>query len=126
MIVYARFIKQLMSSRLFRPDGTVEATQDPAVWTLAHRGYSGSGRLDVREYPSKKAALHEGAKLAVACGMDEDEQATDLFAGGRYDQVPQRCDDTHPETHLLRVHAAFLQTMMTPRQGRRKCEAPEP
>ncbi|MBT2492258.1 hypothetical protein J7E96_27850 [Streptomyces sp. ISL-96] len=87
MTAYARFIKQMISSRLYRPDGTVQTTKDP-----------------------KKTALHEGAKLAMACGMDEDEQATGLFAADRYEQVLQRYEDTHPETHLLRVQAAFLQT----------------
>ncbi|MET9519976.1 hypothetical protein [Streptomyces sp. NPDC002994] len=114
MIAYARFIKQLISSKLYRPDGTVETTKDPAVWTLAHRGYSGSGRLDVWVSPSKKTALHEDAKLAMACGMDEDEQATELFATGRFEQVLQRYEETHPETHLLRVQAAFLQTTDDP------------
>ncbi|OEJ56740.1 hypothetical protein BGM19_00365 [Streptomyces agglomeratus] len=114
MVAHARFIKQLTSSRLYRPDGTVETTKDPAVWTLAHRGYSGSGRLDVWVYASKKAAVQEGAKLAMACGMDEDEQATQLFAAGRYEQVMQRYEDTHPETHLLRVQVAFLQTTNDP------------
>ncbi|MBT2401025.1 hypothetical protein [Streptomyces sp. ISL-100] len=110
MTVYARFIKQMISSKLHRPDGTVETTKDPAVWTLAHRGYSGSGRLDVWVYPSKKTALHEGAKLAMTCGMDEDEHAAEPFAAGRYEQVMNRYEETHPETHLLRVQAAFLQT----------------
>ncbi|MGW4336705.1 hypothetical protein ACWEK5_28445 [Rhodococcus koreensis] len=43
----AGFVKQVVSSTLYHPDGTVETTRDPAVWTLAHRGYSGCGRLDV-------------------------------------------------------------------------------
>ncbi|MFE9400030.1 hypothetical protein [Streptomyces flavidovirens] len=114
MTGYARFIKQLISSRLYRPDGTVETTKDPAVWTLAHRGYSGSGRLDVWVYPSRKTALQEGVKIAMACGMDEDKHATELFAAGRYERVLQRYEDTHPETHLLRVQAAFLQTADDP------------
>ncbi|WSY16641.1 serine/threonine protein kinase (plasmid) [Embleya sp. NBC_00896] len=46
-----------------------------AVWTLAHRGYSGSGRLDVWVYRTRKAAMYEGAKPAMACGMHEDEKA---------------------------------------------------
>ena len=46
----ADFVKQVVSSMLYRPDGTVEMTRDPAVWTLAHRGYSGCGRLDVWAY----------------------------------------------------------------------------
>lgn len=105
----ASFIRQLTSSTLYRPDGSVETTKDDAVWTLAHRGYSGGGRLDVWVYPSKSAALCEGAKLAMACGLDEDAQAVRLFAKGRYERVLERNEDTHPDTHLLRVQAAFLQ-----------------
>src|ERR1700736_4352478 len=36
----AAFIRQVVSSRINRPDGTVETTRAEAVWTLAHRGYS--------------------------------------------------------------------------------------
>ncbi|MFF0450864.1 hypothetical protein ACFYT4_31540 [Streptomyces sp. NPDC004609] len=103
------FIKQQVSSRLHRPDGRVETTRDPAVWTLAHRGYSGSGRLDVWVYATKQEALSEGAKLAMACGMDEDEQACRDFEAGRYQKVLDRYEETHPDTHLLRVQTAFLQ-----------------
>ncbi len=106
---YSRFIKQQISSRLYRPDGQVETTRDPAVWTMAHRGYSGSGRLDVWVYATKQEALREGAKLAMACGMDEDEQACQDFDAGRWQKVLDRYEETHPDTHLLRVQAAFLQ-----------------
>jgi hypothetical protein len=105
----AGFIRQVISSRLYRPDGTVETTKSSAVWTLAHRGYSGSGRLDIWAYPTKKVALYEGARLAMACGMDEDARACELFAAGRYEKVMARYEETHPDTHLLRVQAAFLQ-----------------
>lgn len=106
---YSRFIKQQVSSRLYRPDGRVETERDPAVWTLAHRGYSGSGRLDVWVYATKQEALHEGAKLAMACGMDEDEQARRDYEGGRWQKVMDRYEETHPDTHLLCVQPAFLQ-----------------
>ncbi|SFO49845.1 hypothetical protein SAMN05216207_107017 [Pseudonocardia ammonioxydans] len=43
----AGFVRSLEASRLYRPDGSVETERAPAVWTLAHRGYSGGGRLDV-------------------------------------------------------------------------------
>ncbi|MFZ3562873.1 hypothetical protein ACOKM5_43860 [Streptomyces sp. BH097] len=109
MADYARFIKRQISSQTFRPDGTVETTRDPAVWTLAHRGYSGSGRLDVWVYATKREALREGAKLALACGIHEDAQARRDFDAGRYQSVLDRYEDTHPETHLLRVQSAFLQ-----------------
>jgi hypothetical protein len=54
---YSRFIKQQVASRLYRRGGQVETTREPAVWTLAHRGYSGSGRLDVWVYATKQEAL---------------------------------------------------------------------
>ncbi|MBV8996974.1 MAG: hypothetical protein JO287_25480 [Pseudonocardiales bacterium] len=103
------FIRQVISSTVYRPDGTRQTTRDPAVWTLAHRGYSGGGRLDVWVYPTKTLALREGAKLAMECGMDEDIQARTLFAAGRFEKVLERYEQTHPDTHLLRVHSAFLQ-----------------
>jgi hypothetical protein len=97
------------SSTLYPTDGTTQITKDSAVWTLAHRGYSGCGRLDIWVYPSKAAALREGAKLAMACGLDEDAQAAMLFAKGSYEKVLERYEHTHPDTHLLRVQPAFLQ-----------------
>jgi hypothetical protein len=102
-------IRQVTSSTTYHPDGTMETTKDAAVWTLAHRGYSGGGRLDIWVYPTKAAALHDGAKLAMACGLEEDAEACELFTRQRYEQALQRYEDTHPETHLLRVQAAFFQ-----------------
>jgi hypothetical protein len=81
---HAHFIRRQVSSRLYEPDGSVEMTRDPAVWTLAHRGYSGCGRLDVWVYATKQEALREGAELALACGMDEDDQAVRDFEAGRF------------------------------------------
>jgi hypothetical protein len=103
------FIHSVTSSRTYHTDGTVNTTTDPAVWTLAHRGYSGGGRLDVWVYPTKAVALREGARLAMECGMDEDVEAKELFAAGKFAKVMERYEQTHPETHLLRVQAAFLQ-----------------
>jgi hypothetical protein len=102
------FIHSVTSSKTYHPDGTVDTAKDPAVWTLAHRGYSGGGRLDVWVYPTKAVALREGAALAMACGMDEDAEATALLAAGKFTKVMERYEQTHPETHLLRVLAAFL------------------
>lgn len=106
---HSRFIKQLIASRLYRPDGSVETTRAPAVWTLAHRGYSGGGRLDVWVYATKREALREGARLAMDCGLDEDDQARKAFHAGRYQQILDRYEETSPEAHVLRVRAAFLQ-----------------
>lgn len=90
------FIRQVTSSTTYHPDGSVDTTKDPAVWTLAHRGYGGSGRLDVWAYPTKAVALREGAALAMACGLDGDEQAVKLFEAKRYDQVMERYEATRP------------------------------
>jgi len=59
------FIKQLTSTTIYHPDGTTETRKAPAVWTLAHRGFSGSGRLDVWVFRAKGAALYAGAVLAM-------------------------------------------------------------
>lgn len=49
----ADYIRMVTSSTLYHPDGTKTVEKQPAVWTLAHRGYSGGGRLDVWVYPTK-------------------------------------------------------------------------
>lgn len=103
------FIRLVVSSTTYHPDGTVETTKDPAVWTLAHRGYSGCGRLDIWTYPTRAVALREGAKLVLACGLDEDEHAVALYRASQYAQLLEYYEQTHPETHLLRVQPAFLQ-----------------
>ncbi|MFC9931897.1 hypothetical protein [Streptomyces sp. NPDC127190] len=106
---YSEFIKPQVASRLYRPDGRVETTREPAVWTLAHRGYSGSGRLDVWVYATKREAQREGAELALAAGLDSDERACEDFEASRYQKVLDLYEESHPDTHLLRVQAAFLQ-----------------
>ncbi|WP_221357725.1 hypothetical protein [Streptomyces beigongshangae] len=112
MIDSSGFIKQQVASRLHRSDGSTQTTRAPAVWTLAHRGYSGSGRLDVWVYATKRDALREGAFLAIACGLDgEKDQARRDFEAGRYQKVMDCYEKTYPETHLLRVQAAFLQSL---------------
>ena len=102
------FIRQVTSSTTYHPDGTKTVIRDPAVWTLAHKGYSGRGRLDVWVYPTKKAALLAGAELAMECGLDDDPTARDLFAAGKYQQVLEHYESSEPSRHLLRVQAAFL------------------
>ncbi|WP_060180728.1 hypothetical protein [Streptomyces sp. IMTB 1903] len=106
---YSGYIKRQVASRLHHPDGRVETTREPAVWTLAHHGYRGNGRLDVWVYPTKAEALREGANLAMACGMGEDDQARSDFGRGHWQKVLDRYEATHPETHLLRIQTAFLQ-----------------
>lgn len=104
-----RYLRRLVSSQTFRPDGNVTTIRDLAVWTLAHRGYSGAGRLDVWVYPTRDAALLAGADLAMQAGLDDDPAAVKMFAAGRCADVLRRYEPTHPESHLLRVQAAFLQ-----------------
>ena len=41
--------------------------------------------------------------------MDEDPQSRKLFAAKRWAAVMQRYEECHPQGHLLRVQAAFLQ-----------------
>ena len=105
----AGFVRSLVASRLYRPDGSVETERAPAVWTLAHRGYSGGGRLDVWVYPSRRAALQAGAELALASGLDADPAACAQHEAGRYQAVLDRYEATHPDGFVLRVQAAFLQ-----------------
>lgn len=80
----ADFVKEVVSSTLYRPDGTIETRRDPAVWTLAHRGYSGSGRLDVWAYRTQGDALRAGAALAMECGMDDARNCSRQATGRRY------------------------------------------
>jgi hypothetical protein len=105
----ARFIHLAVSSEIGRGDGTWDKTRDPAVWTLAHRGYSGGGRLDVWVHESERDALRAGAELAMAAGMDEDRVAVRFFNAGQYQKVFDRYLAARPD-HVLSVQVAFLQT----------------
>jgi hypothetical protein len=85
------------SSMLYRPDGTKTVEKQPAVWTLAHRGYSGGGRLDVWVYPTKAEVLRAGAGLALACGLGElDPEVVRLHGRGRYQAVLDRYEAGPP------------------------------
>ena len=103
------YIRMVTSSTAYHPDGTKTVQKSPAVWTLAHRGYSGGGRLDVWVYPTKADALRAGAQLALACGLDElNPETIPLYHAGRYQAVLDRYEATHREGFLLRVQPAFL------------------
>jgi hypothetical protein len=82
MVSPRSFLRRVVTSVLFRPDGDPEVSYRPGVWTLAHRGYSGAGRLDVWVYPDRDRALAAGAELAMGCGLDEDPEAAELFSRG--------------------------------------------
>lgn len=88
------FIRQVVSATVYRPDGTSERKQAPAVWTLAHRGASGSGRLNVWAYPTKASALKAGATLAMECGLDADPAARELMESGQHSAVMRRYEET--------------------------------
>ena len=107
--MFEEFIQPVPQSTTHLPDETVQIAHAPAVWTLAHRGYSGAGRLDVWAYPSQQAALRAGAELALACGFDDDRAAIELFASGRYRDVLAYYEQHSPADHLLRVCPAWLQ-----------------
>lgn len=104
-----QFIQPVVCSTTHHPDGTVEVARQPAMWVLAHRGYSGSGRLDLWGYPSREAALYAGAELALECGFDDDPHAVDLFEVGHFTELLAYYEQKSPGSHLLRVQPAFLQ-----------------
>jgi len=104
-----QFIQPVVCSTTYHPGGSVEVAHQPAMWVLAHRGYSGSGRLDLWGYPSQQAALHAGAELALECGFDEDPHAVDLFEVGHFTELLAYYEHKSPDSHLLRVQPAFLQ-----------------
>ncbi|MBO2461482.1 hypothetical protein [Actinomadura violacea] len=103
------YVARVVASESHHPDGTRTVVEAPAVWTLAHKGYSGSGRLDVWLYASEKAASKAGASLALACGLDEDGAAVKAHRARRYQKVLARYEELHPG-NLLRVQSACFQT----------------
>lgn len=106
----AKYIRQ--EPTLWEPvDGTLVTREtSAAAWTLAHKGYSGSGRLDVWIYASERAALRAGAELAIECGLFEHEQqARKLFKAGKFAQVLDLYEQAHPG-NLLRAQPAFFVT----------------
>ncbi|WP_245668739.1 hypothetical protein [Nocardia xishanensis] len=103
----AAFIRHEISSEAYHPDGSVEIETSPAVWTLAHEGYSGGGRLDVWVYPDRNTALHDGAQLALECGLDEDPANVRLFKRKKYAEILERYEQERPD-HILRVQASLF------------------
>ena len=103
-----QFIHPVVCSVTYHPDGTVDTAYEPAMWVLAHRGYSGSGRLDLWGYRSQADALRAGAELALASGLDEDPHAVDLFEVGHFGELLGYYEQRNPASHVLRVESAFL------------------
>lgn len=91
-----------------RDDVDDENEMPPGMWTLAHRGYSGSGRLDVWLFPTEGDALREGAALAMECGLDTDPAAVAMMAADDLRGVLDRYEEISPQSHLLRVQVAYL------------------
>lgn len=88
--------------------GMFEEVQVPAVWTVAHRGYSGNRRLDVWIYLDNNTALRAAAELAMSCGVDQDSAAAGYFRQGQYTAVITRYLETSPDWHVLAVQEAPL------------------
>jgi hypothetical protein len=103
----AEFIRQEIASEIYRPSGAVEIETRPAVWTLAHKGYSGAGRLDVWVYRDEDSALREGAKLALECGLDEHLAVVSLYKRKKYAEILERYELERPG-HVLRVQSSFF------------------
>lgn len=80
-----------------------ETSRGPAVWTVAHRGYSGSRRLDLWAYSDEQSALRAAARLALDCGLDEDPLAVKAFERREYRSVVDRYRETVPEWQVLSV-----------------------
>lgn len=75
----------------------------PAIWAVAHRGYSGSRCLDVWAYTDEQTALRAAAELALECGLDEDDRAVDSFEREDYRAVLDLYRRTEPDWTVLEV-----------------------
>ena len=102
------FVHQSIQSEGFYPEELKARTYVPVVWTVAHRGYSGSGRIDVWVYLDEQTALLGAAELAMSCGLDEDAVATQHFNAKRYSHVIARYCEKSPPDHVLAVQPAPL------------------
>ena len=88
--------------------GMFDEVRVPAVWTVAHRGYSSNRRLDGWIYRDENTALRGAAELAISCGVDEDSVAAGHFRQGQYPAVISRYLQTNPDGHELAVQEAPL------------------
>lgn len=80
-----------------------ETAHGPGIWTMAHRGYSGSRHLDVWAYSDEASALRAAAQLGLDCGLDEDDVAVKAFAREDYRAVLERHRETAPDWQILAV-----------------------
>lgn len=89
-------------------DWLCETAHGPGIWTMAHRGYSESRRLDLWAYPDEHSALRAAARLGLECGLDEDLPAVKAFEVGDYRAVLDRHRDTAPEWQVLAVTLCYF------------------
>lgn len=85
-----------------------EWARGPGIWTMAHRGYSGSRRLDLWAYRDEAAALKAAATLGMECGLDEDDVAVKAYARQDYRAVVDRYRETAPDWHVLSVEPVYF------------------
>lgn len=105
----APYIQNSVISEMYSPttDAWIhESARGPGVWTVAHRGYSGGGRLDVWVYLDEQTALHAAADLAMSCGLDEEQAAVQRYRRSDYQWIINRYNETSPESHILQVQVA--------------------
>lgn len=106
LVAASPFIQNALIAERYTPaadDWLHETAHGPGIWTMAHRGYSGSRRLDLWAYPDEESALRAAARLGLECGLDEDAAAVDAFERGDYQKVLDRHRDTAPPWQVLAV-----------------------
>jgi hypothetical protein len=100
---------------------TLPATDKNTVEpTLAHRGYSGGGRLDIWVYLDREEALRAGAELVLEYGLADDPEAVRLFHAGEHEKLLSYYEQVHGDRHLFRVQRAWLQAPGGPDRRRRR------
>lgn len=80
-----------------------KTTYGPGIWTVAHRGHSGSRRLDVWAYSDETTALRAAAKLALDCGLDEDHEAVKRYQQRDYRWIIDRHNEKSAQWQVLQV-----------------------
>jgi hypothetical protein len=114
------YVHDVVASETHHPDGSVDTEARPAVWTLARRGYSGGGRLDIWVYLDREEALRAGAELVLEYGLDDDPEAVRLFHAGEHEKLLSYYEQVHGDRHLFRVQPAWLQATGGPDRRRRR------
>ncbi len=92
------FIHRTVVSELWRPDGMAETLYGRAFWAVAHRGFSGGGRLDLWAHRDEMTAMRAAAELAIEC-LDDEPIAANHFKNGDYRAVMDRYAERTPESN---------------------------